>query len=211
MKLLAIDFSTERKSVCVASGREILSTETVDDRRAGAMGLIERALKAAGIARDEIECLAVGIGPGSYTGIRSSIAIAQGWQLGTGVKLCSVSSVDILAGSADVEGEFVVAVDAQRGEFYAAGYRRLESALTATGELRIVTVEELFSMAGGDLPIVGPDIRRFDGRGIEVFPDAAVLARKAAEEGSYVEGADLEPIYLRALEFRKAPPARIID
>jgi len=46
--------------------------------------LVERALAEAKVERGQIECVAVGLGPGSYTGIRGAIALAQGWQLARG-------------------------------------------------------------------------------------------------------------------------------
>ena len=49
---------------------------------------------------EEIDCLAIGIGPGSYTGIRAAISIAQAWQLARSVNLLSISSVDCLAAAA---------------------------------------------------------------------------------------------------------------
>ena len=65
--------------------------------------MIESALRQAGLEREEIECIAVGLGPGSYTGIRAAIALAQGWQLARGVKLLGVSSAECLATQAQAE------------------------------------------------------------------------------------------------------------
>ena len=52
--------------------------------------MIESALAEAKIEREQIEVIAVGLGPGSYTGIRAAISVAQGWQLARGVKLLGV-------------------------------------------------------------------------------------------------------------------------
>lgn len=69
-----------------------------------AFGLIETALAQAGIEREQIECVAVGLGPGSYMGTRIAIAIAQGWQLARGVKTAGISSDDALARQAGGPG-----------------------------------------------------------------------------------------------------------
>ena len=61
-----------------------------------------------------------------YTGIRSAISIAQGWQLARPIKLLGVSSADAVAAQAQTEGatgRVHVVIDAQRGEFYLAGYQ----------------------------------------------------------------------------------------
>jgi tRNA threonylcarbamoyl adenosine modification protein YeaZ len=65
--------------------------------------LVEEALRQARCEREEIETIAVGLGPGSYTGIRGAIALAQGWQLGRGVNVIGLSSVECLAAGAEQE------------------------------------------------------------------------------------------------------------
>ena len=66
-----------------------------------AIGLVEEALRQAGCEREDMETIAVGLGPGSYTGIRGAIALAQGWQLGRGVNVLGISSVECLAAGAE--------------------------------------------------------------------------------------------------------------
>src|SRR5947199_21310 len=66
-------------------------------RAAHALGMIEEALRQAQLEREQIECLAIGVGPGSYNGIRAAIALAQGWQLARSIRLLSVSSAECLA------------------------------------------------------------------------------------------------------------------
>src|SRR5581483_1852390 len=101
MKILAIEFSSEQRSVAVLVDGRVLGVATESSTRATpAIGLAGRALTEAGLEREEIECLAIGLGPGSYTGIRSAIALAQGWQLASspnGVKLLGLSSAACLA------------------------------------------------------------------------------------------------------------------
>src|ERR1043165_2902603 len=88
MKILAIEFSSSQRSVAVLDGTEVrgAAMETAT-RETHAFQFISRALADAGWDRKEIECIAVGLGPGSYTGIRSAIAIAQGWQFASGDKV----------------------------------------------------------------------------------------------------------------------------
>ena len=124
MKILAIEFSSERRSVAVvAAGQVRARAEETGGRTARAFGFIEQALGEAKLDRAEIECLAVGLGPGSYTGIRLAISIAQGWQVARAVRLLGVSSVECLAAQARAEklfGRVHILIDAQRHEFYLA-------------------------------------------------------------------------------------------
>ena len=82
------------------------AVETGGYRVTNAFGLIQKVLATANISRAEIEVIAVGLGPGSYTGIRAAIAVAQGWQLARAVKLLGVSSADCLAAQAQAEKIF---------------------------------------------------------------------------------------------------------
>ena len=87
--------------------------------------MIEQALAEAKIDREQIDMIAVGLGPGSYTGIRAAISLAQGWQLARGLKLLGVSSAEAIAAQAWAEkifGRVNTVIDAQRNELYLATY-----------------------------------------------------------------------------------------
>src|SRR5271154_6572568 len=118
MTILALEFSSLQRSVAVARAGCVLSEAgETGGRGTNVFGMIEEALADAKVGREEIEVIAVGLGPGSYTGIRSAIALAQGWQLARSVKLLGVSSVEGLAIQAQVEkifGRVNVVIDAQR-------------------------------------------------------------------------------------------------
>src|SRR6185312_3841517 len=121
MKILAFEFSSPQRSVAVVQPGAFY--EALGSNEPFAM--IEEALRDAKLEREQIDCIAVGIGPGSYTGIRSAISIAQGWQLARPIKLLGVSSAEAIAAQAQAEGargRVHVIVDAQRGEFYIASY-----------------------------------------------------------------------------------------
>ena len=101
MKTLALEFSSSRRSVAVlVEGVMRGEAQEAGGRHTRAFALMDVALRAAKIEREEIELIAVGLGPGSYTGIRSAIAIAQGWQAAREVKLAGVNSVEAMASQA---------------------------------------------------------------------------------------------------------------
>ena len=117
-------------------GGRLLAEQTVTEGRdTAAVALIESVLDQAKVGRLEIECIAVGIGPGSYTGIRAAIALTQGWQLALGVKVQGVDSLEALARGEQAggrRGEVTLAVDAQRGEFYLARFELSDDCLLYT-------------------------------------------------------------------------------
>ena len=179
-----------------------------------AFSMIEKVLAEAKIEREQIDVIAVGLGPGSYTGIRIALSVAQGWQLASrdgGTKLLGVSSAECVAAQAQAEkisGRVNVVIDAQRNEFYLAAYEISAAGRKEIEPLRIVTRAEVESRAGANEILIGPDVTRWFPNGRMVFPRAAVLGQLALSRSDFVAGDKLEPIYLRETNFVKAPPSR---
>ncbi|MBI3192084.1 MAG: tRNA (adenosine(37)-N6)-threonylcarbamoyltransferase complex dimerization subunit type 1 TsaB [Pedosphaera parvula] len=219
MKILALEFSSPRRSAAVLdTGKgsepsvmgEAGESETC---HTGAISLVESVLRQARVEREEIECLAVGIGPGSYTGIRAAISLAQGWQLARGVKLLGVSTAECLAYEAralGLQGRISCVIDAQRNEFYLATYEMDAPRVRCVETLHLVGVEEVRKRHAGGDRLVGPEVSRWFSNLPDVFPSAATLGRLAAARQDFVSGEALEPIYLRETSFVKAPPPRVI-
>jgi tRNA threonylcarbamoyl adenosine modification protein YeaZ len=216
MKILALDFSSPQRSVAVFSSGNDLACEAMDSSPGRTMqpfALIESALCEAKLEREAVECIAVGLGPGSYAGIRVAISLAQGWQLATGVKLLSISSAEVIAAqavAAGVSGRFNVVIDAQRGEFYLAGYQAENGIAREIAPLKLMTAIEMEeSVWAGEL-LIGPEVTKWFPSGRIFFPAAATLCQLAQQRTDFVAGEKLEPIYLRETTFIKAPPARIL-
>jgi tRNA threonylcarbamoyl adenosine modification protein YeaZ len=211
MKILAIEFSSDRRSVAVAAAGDVLGrAEETAPLQTRPFHLIEQALAQARIEREEIECLAVGLGPGSYTGIRAAISLAQGWQLALGVRLLGLSSIDCLAAqahAAGLRGAVNIVVDAQRNEFYLGRYL-VEPGARAIAPLGIVPRVELERRQKAGEILIGPEVGRWFAGAITLWPDAAMLARLATDRTEFTPGEKLEPIYLRETSFVKAPPPR---
>ena len=201
-----------------AGEASFVTSEAVETGAGGtrAFGMIEDALREAGLEREQIEVIAVGLGPGSYTGIRVALSVAQGWQLASpngGVKLLGISSAECVAAQAQAEkisGRVHVVIDAQRNEFYLAAYDISTADRKEAGPLRIVTRAEAEARAGANERLIGPEVTRWFPNGRMVFPHAAVLGKLALSRNDFVAGDKLEPIYLRETNFVKAPPGRQI-
>jgi tRNA threonylcarbamoyladenosine biosynthesis protein TsaB len=207
MTILALEFSSEQRSVALARGGTLLAEASeTGGRDTKAFALIEKVLAAAKIGREEIEVVVVGLGPGSYTGIRAAIAVAQGWQLARGVKLLGVSSVEALAAQAQaakIFGRVGVFVDAQRGEFYLAEWEISAAGREEMAPLKIVTAAELAGQKNAGGIFIGPTAA------VVFEPGAAMLAQLAAGRTDFVAGENLSPIYLRETSFVKAAPGRV--
>jgi tRNA threonylcarbamoyl adenosine modification protein YeaZ len=215
MAILALEFSTAHRGVAAldpATGRAGEAVQTAG-RATDAFGLIEEALSRAALPRDDVDRVVVGLGPGSYTGIRNALAIAQGWQFAREIRVAGFSSVEALAFTLQAEGHrgpHRLVVDAQRGEFYLARWRLADAGPVEETPLRIVSRETALAGLAPDARLVGPGADRLPAPAEPAFPAAALLARMAATRDAWTDAAALEPIYLRPLAFVKAPPPRKI-
>ena len=219
MKILALEFSSPQRSVAVVEANPPTNPATlseivdVEGRMTNALPLVEQSLREAGVEREQIDCLAIGIGPGSYAGIRSAIALAQGWQLAREIKLLAISSVECIAEQVrllGLRGRTHIVIDAQRNEVYGAAYEVGETRAQSLAPLALATLAEIQTRSVGSESIVGPEVKRWFPRGQIVFPRAGVLGWLAACRSDFVCGEKLEPIYLRETSFVKAPPPRVI-
>jgi tRNA A37 threonylcarbamoyladenosine modification protein TsaB len=121
------------------------------------------------------------------------------------VKLIGMSSADALAVQAQAEkcfGLVNVAIDAQRGEFYLAGWEISETERKEVSPLEIVTAAEIAARKAAGEICVGPEMDP------ATFPSAATVARLAAGRTDFLPGEKLVPIYLRETNFVKAPLPR---
>src|SRR6185369_15968741 len=161
--------------------------------------------------REQIDSIVVGVGPGSYTGIRAAISIAQGWQIARVTHTAGISSAEAIAVEAHsngLRGECAVVIDAQQKEFYAAVYSASDEAISVTSPLRLVRHEEIVALTAKGVIIVGPEVQRWFPDGRQVFPRALRLAELVSRHKFNVPAEELEPIYLRATKFVKAPTPR---
>jgi len=127
--ILGLDTATAGTAVALwaPGGPEV---ERRDDPPAGArpahaqrlLPLVEEVLAAAGASWDDVERIAVGVGPGGFTGLRLGVATARALAQARGCELVGVSSLEALAAGARGDAPVVAAIDARRGEVFAAAY-----------------------------------------------------------------------------------------
>lgn len=132
MASLALDSSTRRQSVAVASGDRVVARvclEVASRHSETLLPAVELALSAAAKRPVDLDAVAVTTGPGSFTGVRVGMATAKGLVLGTAVPLVGVSTLRALA-EALAEGELqerpsmvCALLEAGRGELYKGLYR----------------------------------------------------------------------------------------
>lgn len=189
MKVLAIDLSSARGSVAVADNGQLTEERTFECER-GRGAEVFAVLERLRTAWRGVELIAVGIGPGSYNGLRAACALANSMQMATGGRLSTAPSVCLLPVK---EAHYFVCGDARGGRAYCAEVndRRL------CGEIALVTHNEAAQLAG---KVAAPVYRVGTIPGAEQIaesnPSAAVLALLAPQLNAAAPSR-LEPIYLK--------------
>ena len=212
MKVLAIDTAANLCAACVFdTGPEHAPVSATVDIGKGhveqLMPLIGQVLSEAGIDYPDIDRIAVSVGPGSFTGVRVGVAAARGFSLALGIPAVGISTLDAIA--AETRQNFpglpaLVALDARRGEVYAASY---DASGQVVADARITTVSALAAqmksgrhvLAGSAAHAVAAVARGeavFDFGSTSATAGIAVFARLGAQSGVPDEAP--KPLYLRA-------------
>ena len=213
MKLLAFETSTEACSVAVWIDGQVHERFELAPRRHAELALpwAERMLAEAGIARSQLDAIAVGRGPGAFTGVRLAIAVAQGIAMGLDRPLLPVSTLAALAMRAGGERR-IAAIDARMGEVYLGlferdgdGVRALEREVVVAPQAAALPPGEGWHGVGTGFGAVDAALQaRFAGQLAHVdaaaLPHAADVARLGAiafARGEAVAPERAEPAYLR--------------
>lgn len=197
--LLAFDTATPRVTVALHDGSDVVAerlSEQAMKHGEQLAPLIERVLAAAGVVRQDLTAIAVGVGPGPFTGLRVGLVTARTLGFVLEIPVYGVCTLDVLAVEAvetgRVRGDFVVATDARRKEVYLATYDADAARLTGPLVLRPGDAATALPVVG-EGPLLYPEA--FPERSGPERPSAGWLARVVAEERA--ELVDPEPLYLR--------------
>jgi tRNA threonylcarbamoyladenosine biosynthesis protein TsaB len=217
--VIGIDTATPVTSVAAGSGEGILAGMSVRNDRAHAellVPMVRQVLERASLGQDELAGIAVGTGPGLFTGLRvgvsSAKALAQAWRL----PMVAVPSLDLLAFACRHASGLVCAViDGRRGELFTATYRPAGGEVERITDHRVLRPEELaaelealgepvllcgegalrhaqaFERLGGAVQRAGVD------RAAPSAESLVQLALPRLERGEVSQPLDVRPVYLR--------------
>ena len=212
--LLAFDTATSRVTVALHDGERILAEYDAAEALAQKTGRhgellapgIDAVLRQVDAVPQDITALAVGVGPGPFTGLRVGLVTARTLALALEIPVYGVCTLDVLAAEAVDAGlkDFLVATDARRKEVYLASY---DGGARVDGPLVLrpadAATERLVVGLGATLY---PEA--FPNRAAPALPSAAVLCDVVA--GERYELLDPEPLYLRRPDaMSPRPPKRV--
>ena len=207
MLILAFDTATPAITVAVHDGVQVVAEESaVDARRHGELlsVFIDQALRSAGVTPASLTAIAVGTGPGPYTGLRTGLVTARVLGATLDVPVDGICTLDVIATSAAGAAggrEFLVATDARRKELYWARYSAFGQRVTGP------EVSPAADLPAG-LPVAGEGARLYPElveQALEpAYPSAAWLAALAAERiAAGTPPAPPQPLYLRRPDARE--------
>lgn len=191
LKILAFDTSTEVTSIAVQNGADFHEFVGVGGAQASARLIpeIQALMAKAGLALQDLDGIAFGAGPGAFTGLRASCAVAQGLGFGANVPLLPINTLHVVAvqihakaGESTGDAQITAALDARMGEIYWQRFDFSKSALgTPVGEPKLSKAGEQDFQLG-------------------IVPAAHALLGLAADmlaRGQQVRPADALPLYVR--------------
>ncbi|MEI8000391.1 MAG: tRNA (adenosine(37)-N6)-threonylcarbamoyltransferase complex dimerization subunit type 1 TsaB [Actinomycetes bacterium] len=228
--VLAFDTATDVVTVAVGRHGDLIAGRTVASGRAHAEHLvptIRAVLDEASTALEMVDAVAVGVGPGRFTGLRVGVTTAKALALGLGVPAVGLGTLDVIAQPwRDDERDVVVVVDARRKEVYWARYHPGPAGLVCTVAPTVAPPAAVVAALGSDaVLLVGDGLDRYRVEfaalaGGECMPPhyaapsplaLCELADAAVRSGSVVGPDGLVPVYLResdaVINWEQARPA----
>ncbi|SEN26338.1 tRNA threonylcarbamoyladenosine biosynthesis protein TsaB [Nitrosospira multiformis] len=213
MKILAFDTSSEYCSIALVLERDILGEEVLAEQRHSELVLpmVSRMLDEAGLTLAQLDGIAFGSGPGSFTGLRIACGIAQGLAFGAELPVIGISTLEALAQQAGGT-QVVAALDARMHEIYHAAYRKVLDEWQVVSEPTLclpqnapLVPEQDWTGCGSGFDMYPEVLRaRYEGYLNHIIsgvrPEARAMAQLAVPRfarGQGVDPADAAPLYIR--------------
>jgi tRNA threonylcarbamoyladenosine biosynthesis protein TsaB len=218
MNVLALDTSTEACSVALFTERGMigLSNEVGRGHAEQILGMVDAILAKGGLSLKSLDALAAGVGPGSFTGVRIGVSVAQGLCFGAQLSVVPVTTLEALALQAIESGarEVLACLDARMGEVYwqcftadaGRGLRALGAPAVAAAEAVAVPFAPGFHGIGRGFSAYPALQERLSGMLLtaehrRALPDARHIARlgvlRCSLREQLLDPADLQPVYVR--------------
>ncbi|MDP6380356.1 MAG: tRNA (adenosine(37)-N6)-threonylcarbamoyltransferase complex dimerization subunit type 1 TsaB [Phycisphaerae bacterium] len=215
MNIIAVETSTRLGSVALACDGDVLAEKafvTYQSHGRDLLPMVDALCRDAGLKPTDVGLVAVSIGPGSFTGIRISVAFAKTMAWQTDAKIIAVPSLMALAKNGPTNAVRVATIlDAKRGGVYASTFEREGDVLVQTFGPAVIDPEEYAAALPRPAFVIGNGLKKASG----FFPDCpqadedlwtsragnvAQLAWEMHKADEHTSPEDLQPLYLRRPE-----------
>ena len=213
--ILAIETSSDACSLAVSDGkRSVACHELIPQQHTEKLLiLMQQLMNKINLTYQDLDVVAVGCGPGSFTGTRLACSVTQGLAYSIGIPAISVSSMQVLAQGINREfkcAEVTVLINAHMEQIYVGKFKfTQEHVLSASekalylNEFKKVNLSQDSFFVGDGCQLVEEHLREFDAKVYERYPNAEDLlteAERRLKEGITLDPKDLEPVYLSGEE-----------
>lgn len=211
--ILAIETASSSCSVALRVGGEIKERSEVGNNiHSGVLlDMVDDLITSANLSPQGLDAVAVGQGPGSFTGLRIGVGVGQGLAFGANCPMIGVSSLDALAMQSNQDGAVIAMLDARMGEVYWREYRKANGAIERMHDVTVSSPSNVVSSAD-KLNVIGNAWDVYAGgfsslaqkvdlenAGL-IYPSAAallILAELKYRQQDWVDATAFAPIYVR--------------
>ena len=213
--ILAIETSSEACSLAVSNGDrlEVCHEVIPQQHTEKLLPLMQELMNDINLTYQDLDVVATGCGPGSFTGTRLSCSITQGLAYSIGIPVISVSSMQILAQGMNREfqcSEVIVLINAHMEQIYVGEFEFVEDKIISSAE-KALNLDQINSIrptqgsffVGDGCQLVDKYLRKLDAKVYERYPNAEDLLREAEirlRVGNTLDPKDLVPVYLTGEE-----------
>ena len=215
MRVLAVDAATEACTVALLSGDELIGrvAEGAPSHARQILAMVDAVLAEAQVSLGMLDGIAASIGPGAFTGVRISVAVAQGLAFGADLRVAAVTTLEALAAQVPQKLSVIACLDARMGEVYWGCFT------VDAGRVWVAASSPAAVGPPESVVLPSPRVHRGIGRGFAAHPQLAALpglelsledslalpnAREIARLGAWrlshgegLDPVDLIPLYLR--------------
>ena len=213
--ILAIETSSEACSLAVSNGDrlEVCHEVIPQQHTEKLLPLMQELMNDVNLNYQDLDVIATGCGPGSFTGTRLACSITQGLAYSIGIPVISVSSMQILAQGMNREfqcSKVIVLINAHMEQIYFGEFEFVEGKIISSSEkaLNLDQIHSIFPpqeafFVGDGCQLVDEYLRKLDAQVYERYPNAKDLLREAEirlSKGITLDPKDLSPVYLTGEE-----------
>ena len=229
MIVVGLETSSATAGIAVIRDQQVMADATLEIGAVYAEqlpGILDRTMGDLNLQWSEVEGFAISIGPGSYTGLRVGLSLVKGLAYVTKRPVAAVPTLDTVAFQVPCcRFPVHVLADARRGQVYEARYDTKEGLPKRITDFRVGILEDVVETIEDTVLLIGSGVDAYRSRIVDALGDrarfappgtgrlmassTAFMGMESLLKGEHASLNELEPLYLRRLDFARQPPSRL--